>query len=308
MAPKPLSKKANHSPCRRLSKVILNSKFVRLPSQLFCSTRFVFHSFSCSGHEKKKFLLKLKEKVTKKKFLNHLITAQNKSIEVITLDDDNEMEVCENVPNMAEKTVEKPAKATVKTATLSSSRRLPVTPFLGLADYIKVCDKPLRLASSAKFGSFESLSNSSSNDSNNDRNLEVQVLPGVDGEISIIETENDDELSVSFFDKDSAKEKDADDVAIVKHIQCDLDARQTIALKKVGHGIVYIDGSCREFYPTGELIAGIGVYWGENDKRNVSQLIHGQVSSNRAEIQAAVRAIATAIEFRYEYVTVYTDR
>lgn len=39
--------------------------------------------------------------------------------------------------------------------------------------------------------------------------------------------------------------------------------------------------------------AGIGVYWGPNDKRNLSEPLEGKPTNQRAEIQAVIRAIET---------------
>lgn len=123
-------------------------------------------------------------------------------------------------------------------------------------------------------------------------------------DISILEVVEKDCHTVSFMNESKCRE----DVAVVEHIQHDLKSRERDLTTKVGHAVVYTDGSCREFYRTGELIAGIGVFWGPDDKRNVSELITGLASANRAEIQAAIRAIKTAIDYKYEHVTVYTDR
>ena len=50
---------------------------------------------------------------------------------------------------------------------------------------------------------------------------------------------------------------------------------------------VYTDGSC---YNNGmeDAIAGIGIYFGDNDKRNVSKQIDGKQSNNTAELKAII--------------------
>jgi hypothetical protein len=130
-------------------------------------------------------------------------------------------------------------------------------------------------------------------------------------EIEIIEVVEKDCHTISFMNSNTTRLNETrtrEEIAVIEHIQHDLHSREKKLKTKVGHAVVYTDGSCREYYNTGEQIAGIGVFWGHNDKRNVSELIRGEGSSNRAEIQAAIRAIQTAIEYKYEFVTVYTDR
>jgi ribonuclease HI len=53
--------------------------------------------------------------------------------------------------------------------------------------------------------------------------------------------------------------------------------------------------------------AGIGVYWGRDDPRNVSEPLTGRPTNNRAEIRAAVRAVEQAKEGGFDSVTVHTD-
>jgi len=52
---------------------------------------------------------------------------------------------------------------------------------------------------------------------------------------------------------------------------------------------VYTDGSCIN-NGTPEAAAGIGIYFGENDPRNVSKLVVGKKSNNTAELQAIIDA------------------
>jgi ribonuclease HI len=55
--------------------------------------------------------------------------------------------------------------------------------------------------------------------------------------------------------------------------------------------VVYCDGSCRGNGKTG-AIAGVGVYFGDNDPRNVSEPLAGPTQTNqRAELTAAIRAL-----------------
>jgi len=72
--------------------------------------------------------------------------------------------------------------------------------------------------------------------------------------------------------------------------------------------IVYTDGSCiNNGYPNAK--AGIGIYFGENDKRNVSRRVVGKQSNNTAEITAIIEVYNI---LKYEinsgkYVIIYTD-
>lgn len=57
--------------------------------------------------------------------------------------------------------------------------------------------------------------------------------------------------------------------------------------------IVYADGSCKHNGTT-NAVAGIGVYFGENDRRNVSRTLPTGTrhTSQRAELTAAIEAIS----------------
>ncbi|KAL6301650.1 ribonuclease H-like domain-containing protein [Sparassis latifolia] len=57
--------------------------------------------------------------------------------------------------------------------------------------------------------------------------------------------------------------------------------------------IVYSDGSCRGNGKAGS-IAGIGVWWGRNDARNLAERCPGVQTNNRAELIAIVRVLETA--------------
>lgn len=70
-----------------------------------------------------------------------------------------------------------------------------------------------------------------------------------------------------------------------------------------GHADIYTDGS----YETRTQTAGIGVYWGPNDPRNVSEPLEGFTSSTRAEVCAAIRAIRDAKAQGYSSVALHTD-
>lgn len=59
--------------------------------------------------------------------------------------------------------------------------------------------------------------------------------------------------------------------------------------------VVYTDGCCHNNGQEGAL-AGIGVYWGADSPLNIAEPLVGRATNNRAEIHAAVRAIAQAKE------------
>ena len=70
-----------------------------------------------------------------------------------------------------------------------------------------------------------------------------------------------------------------------------------------GHADIYTDGS----FETRTRKAGIGVWWGKGDPRNVSEQLDGPTSSNRAEICAAIRGIRDAKAQGYSSVAIHTD-
>lgn len=54
---------------------------------------------------------------------------------------------------------------------------------------------------------------------------------------------------------------------------------------------VYTDGACKNNGKP-NAVAGIGVYFGDNDPRNVSERIAGKQTNNAAELSAIIRALA----------------
>jgi ribonuclease HI len=66
----------------------------------------------------------------------------------------------------------------------------------------------------------------------------------------------------------------------------------------------YTDGSCRKNGKAG-AVGGYGVYFGPNDKRNMSHRLEGKVTNNMAELTAVVRAIE-AVDPK-ECLGIYTD-
>ncbi|VDP29896.1 unnamed protein product [Soboliphyme baturini] len=70
--------------------------------------------------------------------------------------------------------------------------------------------------------------------------------------------------------------------------------------------VVYTDGACSD-NGGNNAAAGIGVYWGKDDPRNVSERLEGKQTSNRAEIEACCRAVEQAIHFGMRKIEVRTD-
>ncbi|KAL4070511.1 ribonuclease H-like protein [Scleroderma citrinum] len=56
--------------------------------------------------------------------------------------------------------------------------------------------------------------------------------------------------------------------------------------------VVYCDGACKGNGQFGS-VAGIGVWWGHNDPRNISERCPGDQTNNRAELVAIVRILET---------------
>ncbi|TFK63966.1 ribonuclease H-like protein, partial [Pluteus cervinus] len=62
---------------------------------------------------------------------------------------------------------------------------------------------------------------------------------------------------------------------------------------EVGWDVVYSDGACKGNGRPGS-VAGIGVWWGHDDPRNLAERCPGDQSSNRAELIAVIRVLETA--------------
>ncbi|KNZ76361.1 Ribonuclease H [Termitomyces sp. J132] len=58
------------------------------------------------------------------------------------------------------------------------------------------------------------------------------------------------------------------------------------------HDIVYCDGACKGNGQLGS-VAGVGVWWEENDPRNIAERCPGDQTNNRAELIAIVRMLET---------------
>uniref|UniRef100_A0A671X5G9 Ribonuclease H1 n=1 Tax=Sparus aurata TaxID=8175 RepID=A0A671X5G9_SPAAU len=70
--------------------------------------------------------------------------------------------------------------------------------------------------------------------------------------------------------------------------------------------VVYTDGCCTANGKRGAR-AGIGVYWGRNHPLNVADRLQGRQTNQRAELQAACRALKQAKEKNIKKLVLYTD-
>ncbi|XP_076849241.1 ribonuclease H1 isoform X2 [Brachyhypopomus gauderio] len=70
--------------------------------------------------------------------------------------------------------------------------------------------------------------------------------------------------------------------------------------------VVYTDGCCTGNGRTGAR-AGIGVYWGPDHPLNVAERLPGRQTNQRAELQAACRALEQARDRNIKKLVLYTD-
>lgn len=70
--------------------------------------------------------------------------------------------------------------------------------------------------------------------------------------------------------------------------------------------VVYTDGCCAGNGKTGAR-AGIGVYWGRDHPLNVAERLEGRQTNQRAELQAACKALEQAKEMNIKKLVLYTD-
>ena len=83
--------------------------------------------------------------------------------------------------------------------------------------------------------------------------------------------------------------------------------QQNFTVDHDGFLVVYTDGACVNNGRRGAL-AGIGVWWGDNNDENVSELVTGsRHTNNTAEIQAAIKAITLAGELGVPRLNIRTD-
>ena len=88
------------------------------------------------------------------------------------------------------------------------------------------------------------------------------------------------------------------------------DLNTSIPFKKLKKMHIYTDGSCLNNGKPNAM-AGYGVYFGKDDKRNISlPLTNGKPTNNRAELKAIIEAIKQCIpilEKRNEQIIIHTD-
>ncbi|XP_051501235.1 ribonuclease H1-like isoform X1 [Myxocyprinus asiaticus] len=70
--------------------------------------------------------------------------------------------------------------------------------------------------------------------------------------------------------------------------------------------VVYTDGCCSANGRNGAR-AGIGVYWGRDHPMNVAERLPGRQTNQRAELQAACKALEQAREMNFKKIVLYTD-
>lgn len=97
-------------------------------------------------------------------------------------------------------------------------------------------------------------------------------------------------------------------------------------LKRNNYGAicVYVDGSClgngRVGAVAGKMLVGItlskltycrylgiGVFWAQGHQDNLSLPLHGRATNQRAEVQAAIEAVKTALDRGYRKICICTD-
>ncbi|CEF69074.1 Ribonuclease H1 [Strongyloides ratti] len=69
---------------------------------------------------------------------------------------------------------------------------------------------------------------------------------------------------------------------------------------------IYVDGSCKQHLKDGRD-AGIGVYWGDNDSRNISLKLSGNHTNIVAELFATLYALRQIKELKIEDAYIYSD-
>lgn len=70
--------------------------------------------------------------------------------------------------------------------------------------------------------------------------------------------------------------------------------------------VIWTDGACKNNGINKE-VGGIGVFFADNDMRNISQKISGNVTNNRAELFAAIYAIHASLKYGYKNIEIRTD-
>ncbi len=108
------------------------------------------------------------------------------------------------------------------------------------------------------------------------------------------------------------KTKEAADIYLkysINEIPTEIDIRKRIKEDKNKDECnlnVFTDGSCSNNRNPKANKAGIGVYFGDNDKRNISKRCPGNQTPNNAELTAILEAIKLCIDVN-KNITIYTD-
>ncbi|XP_060773928.1 ribonuclease H1 [Neoarius graeffei] len=103
-------------------------------------------------------------------------------------------------------------------------------------------------------------------------------------------------------------EEDEVDGGSVKRVKLEPSAaNSTKGFTYMGDAVVvYTDGCCTKNGRNGAR-AGIGVYWGPDHPLNVSERLSGRQTNQRAELQAACRALEQARDMDIKKLVLYTD-
>ncbi|KAI1897351.1 hypothetical protein AGOR_G00082420 [Albula goreensis] len=108
---------------------------------------------------------------------------------------------------------------------------------------------------------------------------------------------------------------DCDEVDHGKRLKCTDEDPLKACSEEVGNDrftymgdavVVYTDGCCTGNGRAGAR-AGIGVYWGPDHPMNVSDRLEGRQTNQRAEIQAACKALEQAKDKNFKKLVLYTD-
>lgn len=70
--------------------------------------------------------------------------------------------------------------------------------------------------------------------------------------------------------------------------------------------IIWTDGACKNNGQNKE-VGGAGVFFGDNDSRNISQKLTGYVTNNRAEMMAVIYALQISTNNKYLKIEIKTD-
>ncbi len=75
---------------------------------------------------------------------------------------------------------------------------------------------------------------------------------------------------------------------------------------EINRTVIYTDGACKN-NGYNKTKGGIGVYFGDNDLRNVASVINGYVTNNRAELTAVIVALQICLNRNDNYIEIKTD-